>query len=57
MDAMKSPVKRIQNKFRYQVIVRMKLDRADEIDKELFEATKENLKSSVFFEVNPQNMS
>ena len=57
MDAMKSPVKRIQNKFRYQVIVRMKLDRADEIEKELFEATKENLKSSVFFEVNPQNMS
>ena len=57
MDAMKSPVKRIQNKFRYQVIVRMKLDRADEIEKAMFEATKDNLKSSVFFEVNPNNLS
>ena len=57
MDAMKSPVKRIQNKYRYQVIVRCKLDNADKIEKEIFEATKGALKSSVFFEVNPQSMS
>ena len=57
MDVMKSPVKRIQNKYRYQVIIRMNLDRADEIEKELFMATKDTQKSSVFFEVNPQNMS
>ena len=57
MDVMKSPVKRIQNKYRYQVIIRMNLERADEIEKELFMATKDTQKSSVFFEVNPQNMS
>lgn len=57
MDVMKSPVKRIQNKFRYQIIVRMKLEHADQIEKELFMATNDTVKSSVFFEVNPQNMS
>lgn len=57
MDAMKSPLKRLQNKYRYQVIVRFKLDKAEEIEEELFNATKGSLKSSVFFEVNPQNMS
>lgn len=57
MDVMKSPLKRLQNKFRYQVIVRCKLDKADEIEEELLEQTKDAVKSSVFFEVNPQNMS
>lgn len=57
MDVMKSPLKRLQNKFRYQVIVRCKLDKADQIEEELLEQTKDAVKSSVFFEVNPQNMS
>lgn len=57
MDAMKSPLKRIQNKFRYQVIIRLKNDRADEIEKELFDCTVDATKSSVFFEINPSNMS
>ena len=56
-DVMKAPVKRIQNKFRYQVLVRCKLDDVDRFEKELFECIDENCKSSVFFEVNPQNMS
>lgn len=57
MDVMKSPLKRLQNKFRYQVIVRCKLEKADQIEEELLEQTKDAVKSSVFFEVNPQNMS
>ena len=57
MDAMKSPLKRLQNKFRYQVIIRLKTDRADEIEKEIFECTVDAPKTSVFFEINPSNMS
>ncbi len=56
MDAMKSPIKRIKNSFRYQVIIRLKLD-SKHIEDEIFECTQEALKSSVFFEVNPENMS
>ena len=54
---MKSPLKRLQNKFRYQVIIRLKTDRADEIEKEIFECTVDAPKTSVFFEINPSNMS
>lgn len=57
MDAMKSPIKRIKNFFRYQIIVRIKLDNSDEIENEIFNCTEGNLKSSVFFEVNPESMS
>jgi len=57
MDAMKSPLKRLQNKFRYQVIIRLKKPRADEIEREIFNCTLDAPKSSVFFEINPSNMS
>lgn len=57
MDAMKSPLKKLQNKYRYQVIIRLKKDRADEIEKEIFDCTLDAPKSSVFFEINPSNMS
>lgn len=57
MDAMKSPLKRLQNKFRYQVIIRLKNERADEIEKEIFDCTTDATKTSVFFEINPSNMS
>lgn len=57
MDAMKSPIKRIKNSYRYQVIIRLKLDNCKQIEDEIFACTNEGLKSSVFFEVNPENMS
>lgn len=57
LDAMKSPIKRIQDKFRYQIIIRMKLDKADQLEKEVFDIVDKASKTSVFFEVNPQNMS
>ena len=57
LDAMKSPIKRIQDKFRYQIMIRMKLDHADEIERKAFEIVDKASKTSVFFEVNPQNLS
>ncbi len=57
MDAMKSPIKRMQNKFRYQILMRVRLAHADEIEKDLFEIVDKASKNSVFFEINPQNLS
>lgn len=57
MDAMKAPIKRMQNKFRYQILIRMKLDCADQIEKEVFDIVDAAAKNSVFFEINPQNLS
>ena len=54
---MKSPIKRIQDKYRYQIIVRMKLEFAEQIEKDIFEIVDKASKTSVFFEVNPQNLS
>ena len=57
MDAMKSPIKRIKNLYRYQVIIRMRLENSRAIENEIYDCTLDALKSSVFFEVNPENMS
>ncbi len=57
LDAMKSPIKRIQDKYRYQILMRFKLNKADEIEDEVFNIVDKNTKTSVFFEVNPQNLS
>lgn len=57
LDAMKSPIKRIQDKYRYQIMMRMKLEHADEIERKAFEIVDGASKTSVFFEVNPQNLS
>ena len=57
MDAMKSPIKKIKNLYRYQVIVRIKLGSSKQIEDEIFDCTQNALKSSVFFEVNPENMA
>lgn len=57
LDAMKSPIKRLQDKYRYQIMMRLKLDKADEIEQKIFEIVDKNIKNSVFFEINPQNLS
>ena len=57
LDAMKSPIKRIQDKYRYQIMMRLKLDKADEIEEKVFEIVDKTSKTSVFFEINPQNLS
>ena len=57
LDAMKSPIKRIQDKYRYQIMLRLKLERADEIEEDVFDIIDRASKTSVFFEINPQNLS
>lgn len=57
LDVMKAPLNKIKNKFRYQIMMRFKLDKADEIEKKIFETVDEKAKSSVFFEINPNNLS
>ena len=57
LDAMKSPIKRIQDKYRYQIMMRMKLAKADEIENRIFRIVDRASETSVFFEVNPQNLS
>ena len=56
-DVMKAPLNKIKNKFRYQIMMRFKLENADEIEKEIFDCVPNDTKSSVFFEVNPNNLS
>ncbi len=57
LDVMKSPLNRIKTKYRYQILMRFKLNRAKEIENEIFNCVDEKCKSSVFFEVNPNNLS
>lgn len=57
LDVMKAPIKRMQNKYRYQILMRLKLSKADEIESKAFEIVDKLSKNSVFFEINPSNMS
>ena len=57
LDAMKSPIQRVQGKYRYQIMMRLNLPHADEIENESFEIVDKASKTSVFFEINPQNLS
>lgn len=57
LDVMKAPLNKIKNKFRYQIMMRFKLEKADEIEKKIFETIEAKTKSSVFFEINPNNLS
>lgn len=59
LDAMKSPVKKIQNKFRFQVLCRFKNKNKYAIISRVYDLVKKlNGKGiSVFVETNPQNLS
>ncbi len=56
---MKAPVKRIENKFRYQIIMRLVPERADAIIGKINGILDDNIKKNVwtFLEINPQNMN
>ena len=56
--AMKSPVKRISNKYRVQILVRIVRDE-ENITRQIYEAVDEYTipKVSVFVEINPNNLS
>lgn len=58
-EAMKSPVGRIEKKFRYQVLVRIKLEHQDQIVEQLYKIM-DNINTSgiqTFIEINPSNLS
>ncbi len=55
---MKAPIKKIQDKFRYQVLMRVICDRKDILDEIFYKSNKYNGRNaSVFLEVNPNNLS
>ena len=58
LGAMKSPLGRVQNKFRYQILCRFKTDKEDLVDF-IATAVKEHSDKRVqlFLEINPQNLS
>lgn len=63
LGAMRSPVSRIQNKFRYQVLIRITKESFEEITNKLYAFADEvkleakNSDLSVFVEIDPQNLS
>lgn len=56
---MKSPIGKIQNKFRIQILLRLRREHEDEIISRLFELLDKNKTNNVsaFIEINPQNLS
>lgn len=58
LQGMRSPISRMENKFRFQVILRVKPDHQQEICTRLYQVAMQykTPKISVFFEQNPQNM-
>lgn len=59
LGAMKSPVKRIEKKFRYQILCRLKPKSADDVMNKIFDIVNQekDLKVNIFVELNPQNLS
>ena len=59
LGVMKSPIGRIQNKFRLQILMRLKPECEEQITNKLFELadTVKKPDVSIFVEINPQNLS
>ena len=59
IQAMKAPLGRIQNKFRYQIIARIKRDNESKIIAQFYQVIERNQSRgvTVFAELNPQNMA
>ena len=56
---MKSPIKKIEKKFRFQILMRINGEIADDLLQNIFEICdkKEYKDVSVFVETNPQNLT
>ena len=56
---MKSPIGKIQNKYRIQILMRLRRENEDAIISRLFELLEKhkNVNVSSFIEINPQNLS
>jgi len=59
IGAMRSPVKKINDKYRYQVILRTRIENVDEITEKIYNILDEQKDKNVlaFVEINPNNMS
>jgi primosomal protein N' (replication factor Y) len=59
LEAMKSPVKRIKNKFRYQILMRLTQEKEKQILEEIFFIKSQLQKREItcFVEIDPQNLS
>ena len=59
LGVMKSPIGRIQNKFRLQILMRLKPESAETVINKLFEIADDINKkgTSIFVEIDPQNLS
>lgn len=59
LEAMKSPVTKIKNKFRYQILMRFSCDKSEDIKNEIYGVLDENKNKfvSTFVEINPLSLS
>lgn len=59
LGAMKSPIKRAKRQFRYQILMRLKCETANEIIQKLFEINRKMVNKDIisFVELDPQNLS
>ena len=59
LEGMKSPVGKIKNKHRYQIVMRFKTNILDEVLQEIYNLLdkKKNKKTSIFVELNPTSLS
>lgn len=59
LDAMKSPISRIKNKTRFQILMRFTKLKEDDIIKKIYKICDEfkSSKASIFVEIDPQNLS
>jgi len=59
LGVMKSPIGRIQNKYRLQILMRIKPENEDKITDKLFEfADNHKMRDvKIFVEINPQNLN
>lgn len=59
LGVMKSPVGRIDNKFRYQILMRLRNQEADNIIRKIYDYTNQNKHKnvSIFVEINPDVLS
>ena len=59
LEVMKSPIGKIKNKIRYQILIRLKPSNQEDIISKIYAICDKftNPKASIFVEINPQNLS
>ena len=59
LEGMKSPVTKIKNKYRYQILIRLKLNNCDKIINKIYEIIDKNYSKNIstFVELNPLSLS